>query len=186
MIKVTLGQLADCGTQIIGDQRIPGALDQLLAMRLPVKTAWRLKDIVAAITPKFERFAKERNDLYIKHGTPNPENPEEYRLEDQDQVNAFNRDFVELRDIVIEISGEPLKISDFHSSTALSPADMMKLDWLLADNEVTTIGYDELDAETVEEAEAPSTPATSEENILDLDGGHVEAEAKATAMGLDG
>src|SRR4051812_39347889 len=100
-MKLSLGQLMDAGTRVMpgpnGLENVPGALDRFRQQNLPIKTSTRLAMILKAARPFAEVFNEKRNDLYKQHGVQNPENPAEYRLETQEQVDAFNEDFVELR-----------------------------------------------------------------------------------------
>lgn len=121
-MKIKLSQLINSVTS--------GALGHLANTDLPIKTAFRLKSMLRECGTHIEDHDRLRADILSTHGTLNEEKGI-YEFDSPEKQAEADREYAELLRTEIDIPGEPLKLRDFHSSSAFRAAHLAELEWLI-------------------------------------------------------
>jgi hypothetical protein len=106
------------------------AFNRFIAIALPMKTSFMMKGVIRTVSEQVKDFHEERLVLCKRLGTLD-EKTETYEFGDNQA--AWDVAFEELAAVEVDIPGERLKISQLLSSTAIAPADLIELEWLIDD-----------------------------------------------------
>ena len=128
MIKLTVKQLVDAAT---GNQN-GSALSRFFALEKPVAVAWRNRGQIKACTEEMKLYEERRIALCDKYGTKD-EKTGNYRFEDPDKLKKFTAELDELGKQPVEISGEPIKLSELVAGSRLSESDASLIEMFLTD-----------------------------------------------------
>ena len=127
MIKLTVKQLVDAAT---GNQS-GSALSRFFALDKPVSVAWRNRGQIKACTEEMKLYEERRIALCDKHGTKDETNGN-YKFEG-DSLNAFRSELEELGKQIVDIPGEPIKLSELGTGSRLSESDANLIEMFLTD-----------------------------------------------------
>ncbi len=119
MIQVKLGKIAETEKNL---QSIP-------EMELPAQIAFRLARLAGQCLTELKQYHQTFNELLIRYGQDQGNGQFKITLEKMDE---FNQEYEALRDVTIELSGDPISIKDF-GDTTLKVGDLMALDYLIGD-----------------------------------------------------
>lgn len=107
------------------------ALDTLLAIRLPVKTAYHLAKLARLVKVETSH-ANQQRETWVKELGDEIE-PQVYRVK-PDNVQEFNRRMTDLAAVAVVIDWGPLPLSAL-ASVEVACGDLLKLGLLLSDDE---------------------------------------------------
>ena len=107
-VEVSLGQL-----QLISD-----VLRKLVSIEMPVKKAWKIRELLILTYDKLRGFEEEKRKLIIKYNLgPNGEVPD-------DKKEEFQREATELLSIKVKINLDDFLSLDDLEGLNLSPRDL--------------------------------------------------------------
>jgi hypothetical protein len=126
MISITVKNLLDAASS--------GALNHFFAIDKPVAVAWKNRRQIAACNEELKLYEERRLALCKKYGTMNDEMSKYVFTEENKR--SFTTALNELFTQVVEIPGDPVKVSDLSapkSPTRLSDNDLAQLEPFLID-----------------------------------------------------
>ena len=96
-MKTTLNQLLNCR----------GSLAKLAQKDVPIRVAFRLSKLIKMVEKELVSFEEMRAKLLAKY-----EIPPGGKIEDQEKQEKFNKEFIELLNMEVELDFEPVLLSE--------------------------------------------------------------------------
>lgn len=112
-IAATLGELVQAEE----------ALQRLIEVKLPAKTAYQVAKLMRLVLAETQHFHKQREEAIRELGKPNPDNPNEVRVEPEN-LQEFGRRLNELYAVETRIDWTALPVGDLPDITA---SDLLRL-----------------------------------------------------------
>lgn len=106
-----------------------GALRKLLALALPVKTAWELRSLAKAFNEALENYKQVHHDLVVRYGMRNPDREGEI-IVDPKKFMEFSAAEMELLAIEVPLPAVP-KIKLALLGDTFSMLEMAQLEFLI-------------------------------------------------------
>lgn len=114
-----------------------GSLKKLLAVKLPVKIAYKLSKIVNLIQPELTIFQEQRDKLIKELGTEKDKDSGNFQVTPEN-MPKFIEEIGKLTDIEVNLefgagkAVEPIKLADL-GDIELEAQDLVALDWLITE-----------------------------------------------------
>jgi hypothetical protein len=118
-MKLTLGQLQAVATSPGRNQDgspVASSLDKLLRSDLPITIMFKLKRLVAAITPELQEYERLRVELVKNFGSEQKDQQGTWNV-DQDKMQAFSDEMAKLNATTVQIPFEPIPVHDLCNAT---------------------------------------------------------------------
>ena len=106
-MKVTNGEIWD--SQV--------ALGQLVREKLPVRVSYELKVLTKKVNDQWRLLNELRNQLIERHGEKDKKSGQMMVRDGTPAMEAFNKEWNELRAIEVEVDVKPVKLPEMVSST---------------------------------------------------------------------
>ena len=108
-----------------------GAFEKLLSVKLPIKTCYKLLEIVAKVNPMLELIEAARSKLVETYGQPDPKRKGLVRVTpDCPGYPEFLVEFGELMKVEVDLDLEPVYLPDtveIESSVLMSLGNFIKI-----------------------------------------------------------
>lgn len=131
-----------------------GSVTRLTEMSMPIKTSFKLRQIVKQINQQYTEYDTSRVELLKRCGAVKDDSENVWKFPNADIEAKVNAEHSELTSLDIELQGEPFKVKDFLSSAAISVQDLFLLDWLILDDTEAVEKPAEIQPDLAFEAEA--------------------------------
>jgi hypothetical protein len=125
MIRTTLSKLVNAVNS--------GALARLASKELPIKTAFKLRNLIKQTAPIMENYETSRVEMLKKVDAKLNEQTQIWDFPTPEARAAFDAEFKELVEVDIEINASTLKLANFNASISFTTMDLDLLDWLIID-----------------------------------------------------
>lgn len=112
-VSATLGELVQAEE----------ALQRLIDVKLPARTAYQVAKLMRLVLAETQHFHKQREESIRELGVPNPDNPNEIRVQ-PDHMADFAARMNELYAVETRIDWTPLSIGELPEITA---SDLLRL-----------------------------------------------------------
>lgn len=80
----------------------------------PIKVLFYLRKNMKTLTELAQDIEKARVEIIKRYGTPSEENPEQYQFENQEKIDAANKEFEELFDLEQEVTIYTIPLEAFN------------------------------------------------------------------------
>lgn len=108
------------------------AFGRFMASSLPLKTSIAMKDVARRVQQLVADYHEERLKLCEQFGTLNKET-NNYEFENDDAKAKFDASMTELHGVAVDVPGGRIRLAGLLSSMAISPGDLIALEWLIDD-----------------------------------------------------